>query len=116
MTEAERWIQQAVEGLRKAGTQDHLPRGLLTRAQFFRLSGDCAKAQEDLDEVYELAEPSGMRLFLTDYHLESARLGFAAGWQTEKIQQHIQQAEKLIQDTGYHRRDVELGELKERLV
>ncbi len=116
LTEAERWIQQAVEGLRKAGTQDHLPRGLLTRAQFFRLSGDCAKAQEDLDEVYELAEPSGMRLFLTDYHLESARLGFAAGWQTEKIQQHIQQAEKLIQDTGYHRRDVELGELKERLV
>lgn len=112
LTGTERWIQQAVDGLRKAGQEHYLPSGLLTRSAFFRLSGDFVKAQQDLDEVFEIAEPSGMRLFLTDYHLESVRLGQAAGWDTETIQPHIQQTDRLIQATGYHRRDEELGELK----
>ncbi len=34
--QAKERLNQAVDGLRKAGTQDHLPRGLLARATFHR--------------------------------------------------------------------------------
>lgn len=112
---AQEHIRESIEGLRGFDDQEMLNHGLLTRAAFFRLTGDFTKTQQDLDEVYEIAEPSGMRLHLTDYHLESARLGFAADWPIEKIKTHIQQADDLIQATGYHRRDRELKELKEQL-
>ena len=71
---AEGWLEQAVAGLRAAGTQDHLPRGLLARAALYRHTRDFARAQQDLQEVFEIAEPSGMRLFLVDWHLEMARV------------------------------------------
>jgi hypothetical protein len=45
-----------------------------------------------------------------------ARLLIAEGKSTTiKIRDHIDKAEKLINDTGYHRRDKELAELKEQL-
>ena len=128
-------LDQAVADLRAAGTQDHLPRGLLARAALFRHTHDFARARADLQEVFEIAEPSGMRLHLTDYHLEMARvlleenppcspfckggnppastgsdrevLPFAKG-ETEGISFHIAAAARLIDETGYHRRDAEL--------
>jgi len=33
---AEGWLNQAIDGLRKAGTEDHLPQGLLARASYHR--------------------------------------------------------------------------------
>ncbi len=74
LSEAEGWLEQAVAGLRAAGRQDYLPRALLARAALFRHTHDFARARADLQEVFEIAEPSGMRLHLTDYHLEMARL------------------------------------------
>ena len=47
---------------------------LLARAHMHRLTHDFAKAHVDLEEVRDLAERSEMKLFLADYHLESARL------------------------------------------
>ena len=91
-------IDAAVDGLRRAGTQHHLPRGLLTRAwcsfaeaSFFakatkdesahKLRGDAqeaarlfSRAQEDLDEAWEIAERGPMKLFMADIHLYRARL------------------------------------------
>jgi hypothetical protein len=32
----------------------------------------------------------------------------------EKFQQHVKEAEQLINETGYHRRDEELAELKSK--
>ena len=86
-----------------------------------------------MQEVFEIAEPSGMRLFLTDYHLEMARLMLAE--QEEGVcntplqgtdvgeycirplalHEHIATAERLITATGYHRRDPELAELQQHL-
>jgi hypothetical protein len=60
--------------LRKAGSEDHTPRGLLARAAFRRDIGEWDRAQEDLAEVHEIASRGGMRLFLADYQLERARL------------------------------------------
>lgn len=113
LQQAGEWLEQAVAGLRAAGTQHHLPRGLLAHAEFYRHCGDAARAQQDLQEVLEIAEPSGMRLHLTDYHLESARLAYQDN-QPDLARDHTAQAAELIAATGYHRRDAELAALQAR--
>lgn len=112
--EAAAHLNEAVEGLRKAGTEHHLPRGLLARAALRRQRGDFAAAQRDLDEAFALASRCGMRLHLTDYHLEQARLLLAQG-EREKTREHLEAATKLIAATGYHRRDGEAAELETQL-
>lgn len=122
MQEAAYWLEQSVDGLRAAGTMDKLPLGLLARAALHRHTRDFGKAQKDLQEVFDIAEGSGMRLFLTDYHLEMARLMVAEEEvklpqeneqdRKELLRQHVRKAEKLIYETGYHRRDKELADLQ----
>ena len=87
--EAAHHLEQAVDFLRRAGTLDQLPRGLLARA-----------TPHDLDEVFRTATRSGMRLFLADYHLACGNLA---------------EAEALIDETGYHRRDRELADLRAKV-
>ncbi|WP_422330124.1 hypothetical protein [Thiothrix eikelboomii] len=113
LSEAEKWLEQAVTGLRAAGVQHHLPRGLLARAALHRHTRDFARARQDLQEVFDITDGSGMRLHLTDYHLEMARLLMAEELGGEGIHHHITAAECLINETGYHRRDGELAELKQ---
>jgi tetratricopeptide (TPR) repeat protein len=85
--EAAHHLDQAVDFLRSAGTLHHLPRALLARG-----------TPHDLDEVLRIATRSGMRLYLADYHLAKGNLA---------------EAERLINETGYHRRDAELKKLKQ---
>ncbi len=77
-----------------------------------------------------------MRLHITDYHLEAARLiqtqlehekepftiieeaveqQLSRTAMAQLFSTHVHQAETLIQETGYHRRDAELAALKETL-
>ena len=154
------WLEQAVAGLRAAGRQDILPLGLLARAALFRHTHDFTCARQDLQEVFDIADGSGMRLLLADYHLEMGRLlleenpprspqatfekqnvrtkggdlpadtesGRKAlpfvpdvslfkrrSGETEGIFHHINEATRLINETGYHRRDAELATLKQQL-
>ena len=74
LPQAREKLDQAVVGLRKYGSNQHLPRGLLSRAALWRDLGRYELAQRDLDEVREIAEAGEMKLHLTDYHLEMARL------------------------------------------
>jgi len=132
-------FDQALDGLRGSGNNDHLPRGLLARAAFRRSVGDWGGAARDLDEVEEIAEPGPMRLFLCDMALERARLAFArletfaplnglvddsppkptlpdaaeAARLREEATVNLATARKLIADCGYHRRDKELAELED---
>jgi len=108
--QATNWLEQAVAGLRAAGTQHYLPHGLLARAVLFRQTHKFPLAHQDLQEVFDIADNSGMRLHLTDYHLEMARL-LIAEENTENLQYHINEAKRLINETGYHRRDAELADL-----
>jgi tetratricopeptide (TPR) repeat protein len=108
--QATSWLEQAVAGLRAAGQQDHLPSGLLARAALFRHTHNFPLAHQDLKEVFDIADNSGMRLHLTDYHLEMARL-LLAEQNTENLQHHIDEAKRLINETGYHRRDADLADL-----
>jgi hypothetical protein len=72
-------LDQAVSGLRRAGQQQYLPLGLLTRAWLRSLTGPRTgpgSARTDLDEAWEIAERGPMPLFQADIHLYRARLFF----------------------------------------
>jgi tetratricopeptide (TPR) repeat protein len=104
-------LDQAVDGLRAAGMQDYLPRGLLARAALRRVMGDTEQARTDLDEAAAIAERGGMRLHQADCHLEYARLYLAEG-EEGQARQHLAAAKAMIEDMGYHRRDGEVTELE----
>lgn len=129
-------LNQAVEGLRKVGYQDDLPRGLLARTSLFRHQKNFPFAWTDLDEAREIAEYGSMQLFLADYYLEGCRVIYAQlkvdppqsdeyemmendevlNWSRaemeEKFRLFFAEAERLVNACGYHRRDVELEELR----
>jgi tetratricopeptide (TPR) repeat protein len=68
------YLNQAVMGLREAGHQEELPRGLFARAFYYRLQNQFPQAWDDLEEAREIAERGEMKLWLVDYHLEASRL------------------------------------------
>lgn len=86
--EAAYHLDQAVDFLRRAGMLDQLPLALLARG-----------TEHDLAEVFRIASRCGMKLHLADYYLAVGDLAEAA---------------RLIHETGYHRRDGELAELRAR--
>lgn len=116
-------VQFAVDGLRRAGTQDHLPRGLLTRAWLRCFGNNFKSAQEDLDEAWEIAERGPMRLHMADIHLYRARLFHAVkpypwnkfddGREGRGPKDDLADARKLIEKCGYWRRKEELEDAEE---
>ena len=101
-------VEAAVRGLRQAGTMDHLPRALLTRAWLRAVQGDPAAARADLDEAQQLAERGPMRLYLADVHLHRARLFFREN--LTEAREELKKARALIERCGYYRRDEELSD------
>ena len=77
LVQAADYLNQAVAGLREAGAQEFIVRGLLARAALYRAQGEFAKAWEDLEEAREIAERGEMNLHLVDYHLEACRVNIA---------------------------------------
>ena len=182
-------LDEAITTLRAAGDDLHLAQGLLARAEFrrqaFERCGDAANlnaAAEDLAETHDIASRGSMGLYLTDWHLESARLCLAqipgappealvplvggepspddpwpepvrpqppgaepvrrsilarifsgkstpppaAVWRSEPLtpdekqlldmaEAHYSDAFERVQETGYHRRDRDLKDLRARL-
>jgi hypothetical protein len=90
----------AVDGLRRASTMHHLPRGLLTRAWVLWLNRDEVGCRVDLDEAWEIAEPGGMRLHMVDIMLARARFF--------NSKEELQKARDLIERCRYLRRKDEL--------
>lgn len=120
-TESANFLNLAVNGLRQAGTMDHLPRGLLARAELHRVTGALDKAKRDLDEAFAIATRGGMGLHLADCHLEYARLHVET-FKRSNVQTEIEQAredlktaKEMIEKMGYHRRDKEVAELEKQL-
>ncbi len=115
----------AVAGLRESGDQDILPLALFARAFCYRIQNQFPQAWDDLEEAREIAERGSMKLWLVDYHLEAVRLRIAEfGFRNAdkpqelnrdemlaQIKTDMEQADQLVKETGYHRRDpeVELG-------
>jgi tetratricopeptide (TPR) repeat protein len=113
-TQAAEHLNQAVDGLRQAGTLDHLPRGLLARAELYRVKGEFGRAQHDIEEAMTIAERGEMGLHQADCHLEYARLYLAIG-EKEDARKCLDIAKEMIGKRGYHRRDKDLKEIDEQL-
>ena len=111
LTNSAKYFADAVDGLRQAGQQDELPRGLLARAQFYRRTGALDNAQKDLYEAFIIATRGGMRLYEADCHLEYARLALAKN-DKDEARKHGQIAKDMINKMGYHRRDKEVEEIE----
>lgn len=112
-------VERAVAGLRRAGINDYLVRGLLTRAwlrHLLSLRSGPDSAQADLDEAWDIAERGPMRLFLADIHLYRARLFHAATpYPWDSPQADLAAARKLIEQCGYGRRLEELADAEAAL-
>jgi hypothetical protein len=132
------WLDQAVAALHAAGSNNHLPRGLLARATLHRCLGDWNSTAGCLNEAEDIAAPGPMRLFLCDVALQRARAALArievfaplngmidgsppkpvmpseveSASLHEEAAKQIAIAAELIATCGYHRRDVELAELQ----
>ncbi|HSS49119.1 MAG TPA: TIR domain-containing protein [Thermoanaerobaculia bacterium] len=107
-------LDSAIEGLRQASYDEFLSRGLQDRAAFRRWRGDLSGAKADLDEALEIAERGSMRLHECDAHLEWTRLCLQQG-DAEAAWKHVATARKLVAETGYGRREREVGWLERRL-
>ena len=114
-TQAVTHLDNAVDGLRQAGTQHELPRGLLARAELHRVRRDFPKAQHDLEEAMTIAERGGMNLHKADCNLEYARLYLAMD-NKEDARKNLATAKEMIEWMGYHRRDVDVVELEDKLL
>jgi len=122
-TQAGTHLNQAVDGLRKAGRQDYIPRSLLARAELHRVRGDLQDAQHDLDEAMSIAEQHDldeamsiaergkMELHQADCHLEYAQLYLAMG-DKDKAREHLFTIKEMTGKIGYHRRDGDVEEME----
>jgi nucleoside phosphorylase len=111
LAQAASHLASSVDGLRRAGHQEYLPLGLLTRAALHTHTRNFDRARHDLDEALTLATRCGFRLHECDAHLGHARLALAQGDSTA-AQRHLASAREIIEQTGYHRRDEELAALE----
>ncbi|HZF12719.1 MAG TPA: hypothetical protein VFE33_28355 [Thermoanaerobaculia bacterium] len=107
-------FDSALRSVRLAGREDDSPRGLLARATLHRLRRDRAAAAADLSQALEIAERGGMRLHVCDAHLEWARLDLQQG-NAEAAREHVAAARRLVNETGYKRREREVVWLEGRL-
>ena len=119
-------IDIAVGGFRGAGTQQHIPRALVTRAwlrAILKTSLNFESSHGDLDEAWEIAERGPMRLHMADIHLYRARLfhavrpypwnKFVDGTEGRGPKDDLADARKLIEKCGYWRRKEELEDAEE---
>ena len=109
------YLDRAVDGLRQAGAQEFIARGLLARAELYMVTDQMDRARRDLDEAFSIATRCGMRLFEADCHLEYARF-YLASSDKKSAREHLDTAARMIDEMGYHRRDPEVKELEQQLL
>ena len=112
-------VAAAVNGLRAAGTMDHLPRGLLTASLYHFVRGEHGLALKHLAEAQQIAERGPMPLFLADIHLTRARLAGSVreqgGGMNVDAKAELAQAATLIRSLGYGRRTEELADAEKAI-
>ena len=134
------YLNRAVDGLRQAGHQEFITRGLLARAEYYRVVGDFEKAKKDSDEAFAISTRGGMGLHLADCHLAYARLqvgrlkaraehsrsvegskeqpstlNLEPSTLLNEAKKHVSTAKEMIEKMGYHRRDGEVAALEKEL-
>ena len=113
-TQATDHLNRAVDGLRQAGEVHYVPRALMARAKLYRVKGELARAQSDLDEAMVIAIRGSMGLHQADCHLEYAQMSLAQG-EKEKAREWWMKAKEMIERLGYHRRDKDIEAIEKQL-
>ncbi len=108
---AEQHLRTAVDGLRTSGNTIHVPRGLLTSAEFHRSQDNLDLAERDLDEVRTLVRRMGLRLFEADLELEQSRWHLAQH-DADSARKTLDKARDLIASMDYGRRRPEVEALE----
>jgi tetratricopeptide (TPR) repeat protein len=113
-----KFLDDAVEGLRAAGTRNWLPRALIWRAILRRAVGEFDDAENDLLEAISIARSGTVQaIFIIDANLEYARLHLARydRWNEavdlDEARHCWETAVKLIDQIKYHRADREAKEI-----
>lgn len=96
----------AIDLLRGTDYQGFYAQCLLQKAGLHQRCGDVLLADKTLAEAAGIASQSGMRLLATDVELRRTQLFLARG-DIEPAKESLQKAAALIEETGYHRRDLE---------
>ena len=107
-----RHFEEAVNGLRRANQVWLLPYALLGRAEYCFVTGEDASQEGDLNEVEQLVQRFGMKLFLADAILLRGRIALKKG-DIPAVRSLAAEAECLVQRTGYNRRKAEVTALKQ---
>jgi len=113
-SKSERYLNEAVDGLRKASDQAFITCGLLAHAELYRIKGVFSKAERDITKAMTIATRGEMKLYQADCHLEYARLHLAEG-DKAKAHGHWSTAKTMINEMGYHRRDKDIEEIEKLL-
>lgn len=114
LQEAGNWLNQAVDNLWLSGQQHHVPRGLIARANWYRLQKSWQKARLDLDEAWEISQRGGMKFFDLQLYLEESKLALSRR-QMKDAKHHLNNLEPLIQDTGFFLFAPQADELRKKL-
>jgi tetratricopeptide (TPR) repeat protein len=114
LTKAKGYIERSLVDLRNNNQLDELPRALIARASLLRQSNSFDLAEKDLLEALHIAEYFHMPLLRVDACLEAVRVELASGRTVGKVsvREHLEAAERFIEETGYDRRRQELQHLK----
>ncbi|MDZ4700230.1 MAG: DUF4062 domain-containing protein [Rhodothermales bacterium] len=113
-------LEHSLFGLRQAGVDDQLPRGLLTRAWYLctkDIHEDRLSAVADLDEAYEIAQRGPMPIYSVDIHLYRVRLYFnEEKYPWESPAHDLAEARLLMKKIGYWRRKEELEDAEKAIL
>jgi Tfp pilus assembly protein PilF len=74
MSEAEHWIQKAIEADQRNGMRFHLGKDYALYAELFKRKGDCSKAQETLGRAIEILKECGADGRVSRYEKELASI------------------------------------------
>ncbi|HEX2211220.1 MAG TPA: TIR domain-containing protein [Longimicrobium sp.] len=115
-------LQNALRAFREGDRYSELPRVLVTRAELYRRVGQLEDARRDADTALRIARRGQMRLYEAQALLEEARLELLAAEtdgtaqakaeRREKARAAWDAARRIVNETGYHRRDAEVEELR----
>ena len=109
-------MEPVMDELRRAGMHGILSQGILTRSVIRFYDGVDAgpkNAQSDLDEAWDIAATGPMRLCMADILLYRARLFFNRNhYPWKSPQDDLANAQTIINDCSYHRRQRELADAK----
>ncbi|WP_295392601.1 toll/interleukin-1 receptor domain-containing protein [uncultured Thiodictyon sp.] len=119
-------LDLAIETMRRASKTQYLPLLYLTRAHHRRTQADPSGARADLESALAIATPPGMRTYIAEAALLAGQLALdraqagtapnpAAPDPVPEAARHWTQADLLIRETGYARREAELHLLEARL-